>query len=322
MNYGIITPAHNEADFISDFMNSIVLQTRQPVQFIIVDDGSTDDTLVLASRFAEKHEWIKVVSHPCESGRAIGSKVVKAFLFGMGHAKHIHWDVIAKLDADQILPPDYFEQVLEVFQKNPKAGICGGVCAVPSSQSVLKSKIKEDPSLHSLFNRRDFPVKTEKQTDRFHVRGALKSYRADCYRDIGGLRPVYGWDTLDELLAEYHGWETLVLPELKVIHRRPTGAKSHSVKLHMDTGELFYRLGYGPMISFIASVKRYRMRPSGFSAIFSWMGYLRALVKRPAYYANPPERQFIRKLRFRRMRQKMLAFLKMKDKDDHTQECS
>lgn len=313
MKYGIITPAHNEADFISDFMNSIVLQTRQPVELIIVDDGSTDDTAAVANRFAEKYGWIKVVSRPGESGRSIGSKVAEAFLFGLGHSQQNRWDVITKLDADQILPPDYFEQVLEAFQRNPKAGICGGVCAVPVSDATLHSRTGEDPSLRSLFHRHDFPLKTENQTDRFHVRGALKSYRAPCYLDIGGLKPVYGWDTLDELLAGYHGWDTLVLPELKVIHRRPTGAKSHSAKLHMDTGELFYRLGYGPAISFIASVKRYRLRPFGFSAILSWVGYLRALVKRPGYYADPPQRQYIRQLRYHRMRQKMPAFLKMKD---------
>jgi len=47
----------------------------------------------------------------------------------------------------------------------------------------------------------------EDLTNKDHLRGALKSYRKECFDAIGGLKSSMGWDTVDELLAQYHGWK-------------------------------------------------------------------------------------------------------------------
>ena len=290
LSYGIITPTHNEEPFIADFMQSVITQTHRPDTFVIVDDGSDDKTAAIARREAAVHDWIHVIERPGKARHQIGSKVVETFKYGLDQFSDNSWDAVVKLDADLILPPDYFQKVIQRFADEPKTGICGGVCA----DALQDHTVAETGRLA-----------VEKMTDRYHVRGAIKTYRMACYRDIGGLPSIYGWDTLDELLAEYHGWKIRVLPDLVVIHRRPTGTKTPPLKLHKMTGEMFYRLGYGPVISLAASAKRYRMKPFMISALWSYLGYLHAALRKPEQYITPAQRIFIRKLRYRRMREKI-----------------
>jgi len=311
MKYGIITPAYNEAGFLEDFMHSVIMQSCKPDTFLIVDDGSTDETAAIAKQIASEHEWISVITRPGEARYQIGSKVVDNFNYGLDNSASSNWDFVVKLDADQILPPDYFEKISRQFRENPDVGICGGVCAVPVQESDHPRTNGATDNNQNPYGRFDpSQLKVEKLVDRFHVRGSIKSYRMACFKDINGLRSLYGWDTLDELLAEYHGWRIEIIPELKVIHRRPTGTKTATLHLHIITGEMFYRLGYGPLISFLASAKRYRMSPFVISALMSWAGYIRAAIRRDERYVSRDEMRFIRKLRYRRMKSKLLPFSK------------
>jgi len=283
MRFGIVTPAHNEADTISDYITSVIGQSILPEALVIVNDNSTDKTGDIAHQIAKKHDWITVIDRKSLPLHRTGSKVIEAFLHGLSETDYKSWDIIVKMDADLILPPDYFKRITDEFARNESAGICGGICALRRGEDLVPEQL----------------------TDRFHVRGALKAYRRSCYEQIGGVRPVYGWDTLDELLAAYYDWETVVLPDLVVEHKAPTGSETRPVALHKMTGEMFYRLGYGPVISLAASAKRYRMKPLLMSAFWSFLGYLLAALRKPEQYVTPAQRIFIRKLRYRRMRKKI-----------------
>ena len=63
-----------------------------------------------------------------------------------------------------------------------------------------------------------------------------------------------GWDTVDELLAKFFGWEVLTVEDLKIKHLKPTGASYTKAARHKQ-GEAFYTLGYGFLITAIASAK-------------------------------------------------------------------
>ena len=53
MKYVLITPAHNEAAFVEETLNSVVTQTTLPKRWIIVDDGSTDRTAEIVQDYAD-----------------------------------------------------------------------------------------------------------------------------------------------------------------------------------------------------------------------------------------------------------------------------
>ena len=99
----------------------------------------------------------------------------------------------------------------------------------------------------------------ENLTDKDHIRGALKAYRKETFKQIGGLKPEMGWDTVDELLCKFHNWKVVTDESLHVKHLKPTGA-NYNKRARYKQGEAFYSLGYGFWITAIASLKLAMMK--------------------------------------------------------------
>src|SRR5690606_37457047 len=135
-------------------------------------------------------------------------------------------------DADLIFPKDYLEKLVLHFKSDPGIGITGGFCQIEKrGEWVLENLTEKD-----------------------HLRGALKAYRRQCFDQIGKLKVSMGWDTVDELLAQYHGWKIKTDESMMVQHLKPTG-RVYSKKAKLRQGEAFYNLRYGLFITLIASVK-------------------------------------------------------------------
>ncbi|MEX0686111.1 MAG: glycosyltransferase family 2 protein [Balneolales bacterium] len=285
MRYGIVIPAFNEQDYLEEMIESIANQDLMPEILVLVNDASDDNTGEIAEECARKYAWIKVIHREGKSGYAIGSKIIETFMVGLNTVDWKKWDVISKLDADQIMPPNYFSSVIRLFEEHADVGICGGVYTL----------------------RKNGKLTEERHTDHFHVRGGLKSWRKTCFESIGGIRTEYGFDTLDELLASYHGWRTVVIPELKVELRRPTGTLIGTYKMHAKAGNMFYRIGYDPFIGLISSIKRIFIKPYFLSTIYAYAAYLMACLKGESRMVTPDQARFIRQLRYKRMINKLMG---------------
>ena len=199
--YIIITPARDEGEFLEKTIASVAEQTILPQQWIIVNDGSHDDTGEIIDRAAAKYSWITARHRPDRGFRQAGGGVIATFYDGYEQIKSTEWDFLIKLDADLSFSNDYFERCFQEFDKNPRLGIAGGGI-YHEEQGELK--LEKDPA--------------------FHVRGATKIYCRQCWDEIGGLLRAPGWDTLDELKANMLGWTTRTFPELRLSHHRFTGA--------------------------------------------------------------------------------------------------
>ena len=70
-----------------------------------------------------------------------------------------------------------------------------------------------------------------------HTRGAIKTYRASCFREIGGIEEVDGWDGIDNIMAQMAGWKTKNFPEILVEHQRNTGSANGIIRGRFETGE-------------------------------------------------------------------------------------
>ena len=143
------------------------------------------------------------------------------------------YDFIVKLDADIILPDSYFEKVAKIFSTDVKIGIAGGFAFEQDKNGEWKL---------------NHPM------DKDHVRGAFKAYTKRCFKAIGGLRTAMGWDTVDELLAQYNGFNIYTDSNLKVKHLRPLG-NAYNKKAKLLQGKAMYTLRYGFPITLIASIK-------------------------------------------------------------------
>jgi hypothetical protein len=140
--------------------------------------------------------------------------------------------------------------------------------------------------------------------DKDHIRGPIKAYRKNCFKDIGGLKTSIGWDTVDVLLAKYHNWKTITDTSLKVKHLKPTGA-TYSNKGYEKQGEAMYKMDYGLVITCIASLK-IAIKRSKLSVFVEYLkGYFNAKNKKLPKLVTQAEGKFIRAYRWQGIKQKL-----------------
>lgn len=281
MKFYIVIPAHNEAGYIEKTLLSLANQTLLPKKIVVVDDHSTDATSKVVSRYVEKFPFIHLVKITSEDKHLPGSKVINAFYKGF-ETLDDDFDIICKFDADLIFPENYLEKVAEIFINDPKCGMVGGFCTIEKNGNW----------------------EVENLTNKDHIRGALKAYRKECFGDIGGLKRAMGWDTADELLAQYHNWEVITESSLLVKHLKSTG-KTYDKTARYKQGEAFYRLRYGFWLTAFASVKLAFKKGKPLLVIDYLRGFLLAKRKKVEYLVSSEEGKFIRAYRWKKIRQKL-----------------
>lgn len=283
MNYIIITPAKNEAEYIKYTLNSVVSQTLKPIKWVIVNDSSTDETAAIVKEYEAKFKWIQLVqiSNFTEE-RSGGQKVVKAFYVGYELVKNMAYDFIVKLDADLSLPLDYFEEVGKMFLSDPKVGLCGGYTVIDvNGKLVMETPID------------------------YHIRGAFKSIRKKCFEDIGGFKPIWNWDGIDEMEAMYKGWKTKSL-DLKVKHLRPT-TSAYNLKQHaFKSGYEAYRIRMSPILMIFRSFFNIFTKPYLLYSFYFFNGYVSAHLSKANFLINKDLGRFINNFHYKRI----LKFLK------------
>jgi poly-beta-1,6-N-acetyl-D-glucosamine synthase len=99
LDYVLITPARNEADFIEKTIESVVRQTVLPRKWVIVSDGSTDDTERIVGKYLAAHPWMELIRRPPRETRHFAAKV-EAFNAGYERVKDLDYEIIGNIDAD------------------------------------------------------------------------------------------------------------------------------------------------------------------------------------------------------------------------------
>lgn len=254
-NYVVITPAKNESKYITSTINSMIKQLIKPRQWIIVDDGSSDDTFEIIGKLALQYNWITAVKNDSNEKRSPGAKVVNAFNFGFSRII-AEYDFIVKLDADLEFDEDYFKNLINQFEINKRLGIAGGYCA--NLLKGNKSRIDNTPD--------------------YHVRGATKMYRKECFEQIGGLVSRFGWDGIDEMKAMMLGWETKSFRNIIIIHLRPTGQETGLIRYAWRRGVLNYYMGYNPIYLILSCINNFSKKPYILFGLSLLGGYIYSYV--------------------------------------------
>ena len=281
MKYYIIIPAYNEEAFMALTLQSLVAQTVLPSKIVVVNDNSTDSTAEIVTSFSEKFPFITLVNKKSDAIHLPGSKVIQAFHEGEKHIDD-HYDIIVKVDADLIFPNNYFETIIKHFQSDESIGMAGGFCYIEKNDDWV----------------------LENLTDKDHIRGALKAYRKETYKQIRGLKPAMGWDTVDELLCKFYNWKVVTDESLHVKHLKPTGA-SYNKAARYKQGEAFYSLGYGFFITAIASLKLASRKGKPFLFIDYIMGFWKAKTSGKQLFVTSEQAKWIRNYRWKKMKAKL-----------------
>jgi poly-beta-1,6-N-acetyl-D-glucosamine synthase len=259
IRYVIITPVRDEVSYIKHTLLSVIEQTIIPVQWIIVDDGSTDGTGEILNQYSKKYDWITVVHRPNRGSRKSGGGVIEAFYDGYAFIKYSNWDFLVKLDGDLSFPSDYFQKCFEHFVQQPKLGIGGGtVCGIINGE--WKEESTGDPP--------------------FHVRGATKVYRRSCWEKISPLIMAPGWDTIDEVKANFYGWTTNTFRNLALRQHKATGSADGHWQNWFKNGLANYNTGYHPIFMIAKCLKRALQKPSSLMSVALWSGYCSGYFRR------------------------------------------
>ncbi len=280
MNYIIITPAYNEEEHIGQTILSVVKQTVLPAEWVIVNDGSTDNTASIVLKYAEKFKWIKLVNKQKEPVE-FGKHAVQNFYFGLNKLSFSAYDILVKLDADLILDrADYFEYQINQFKSNPKLGISSGI------------------TYHTVDG-----IKKVVWHPAWRTTGAMKMYRKKCFDEIGGLVPVYGWDGLDDYKAMHKGWQARTFYELEVNHLgKKRDINRHStLNIYRMKGESYYVRGYSFLFILLKSI-RYFIKGNFAFGYAQLKGFINAMTdKKIKKVVTASEQRFIRMFQVRRL---------------------
>jgi poly-beta-1,6-N-acetyl-D-glucosamine synthase len=276
--YVIITPARDEESNIQKTILAVASQSVLPAQWIIVNDGSRDATAAMIDRAAQSSPWITAVHRSDRGFRQAGGGVVAAFYEGYSELNVPDWEFLVKLDADLNFAPDYFEQCFSEFDKDPRLGIGGG----------------------GIYH--DTPVGlTLERNPAFHVRGATKIYRRECWDQLGGLLKAPGWDTIDEVKANMLGWNTRTFPDLQVSHSRFTGAADGAWKDSVKNGYANYVTGYHPAFMLVKCLRRLALKPYFIGSMGLAWGFAKGYFGRAQRAQDPAFISYVRSQQMRRL---------------------
>lgn len=255
-NYIIITPAYNEEDHIGQTIESVIAQTVKPQLWVIVDDGSTDQTAAIVKRYAARYNWMKYVYRPKVAGQTYYASNVYAIEEGLGFTGDIDHHYLAVLDADISLPQDYYEKIFRCFQCDERLGIASGIYLVPDGKKLKRV----------LNDRRSCPKN-------------IMVFRREVFEEIGGFLPLAygGEDTAACIMARMKGWKTWSFPDIKTIHHRPTGTGSakNILRARYIQGLSEYGLGSHPLFVLGKALKRaVKESPFLIGGLMRLLGYI------------------------------------------------
>lgn len=275
LRYAVVTPARNEADNLRRLAACFATQTVKPARWIIVDDGSSDDTPAVAARIARDHAWASALpspgaltrTGPLGSGRRAGRDVI-AFTAGIATLSEAP-DVVVKVDADVSFEPDYFERLLGEFASDPALGIASGTCYEIENGSWQARHVT-----------------------RVHVRGASRAYRWSCFTDVSPLEERLGWDGIDEIKANVRGWTTKTIPGLAFRHHRSVGERDGARRAWSAQGDTAHYMGYRVSYLVLRALHHARREPAALAMVG---GYLRAALRRAPRCGDASVRAYLRR---------------------------
>ena len=114
----VVMANYNHAHYLPDTLQAIVDQSYQPMEMIIIDDASTDNSVEIIEGFARKYPMIKLFRH--EKNRGPYESEVHAMQYAKG-------DFLITAAADDLVFPGLFERSAKLLNQYPHAGICTSV---------------------------------------------------------------------------------------------------------------------------------------------------------------------------------------------------
>jgi len=279
-SYVLISPCRDEAEHMRRTLESVIAQSVAPALWVVVDDGSTDDTSAILESYRTRLPYLKVVRRANRGARSVGPGVIEAFYAGLETVALREFAYLCKLDLDLDLPPRYFELLIQRMEANPRLGTTSGKpYFVAAGSGRLVAEVCGD----------EMSV------------GMTKFYRVQCFREIGGFVRQVMWDGIDCHRCRLLGWvaESVDEEALRFIHLRPMGSSQKGIwsgRLRSGYGQYF--MGTAPVYLVASAIFRLPRHPVLLGSVAMIWGYFASALRGVPRYDDPKFRRFLRSYQY------------------------
>lgn len=261
--YIVVTPCKNEGKNLPDLIESVVAQTIRPVLWVIVDDGSTDDTDHITQEAAEKYDWIYVMRLNQMAKRDLGLHLAdvmkKGFDYAISYCNKLGLDYnyLGNLDGDLIIPPTFYENLIKKFEDDSTLGIAGGGIKLTIGKQLVYAKglPEDEPS------------------------GGTMLIRKACFKECSGIPISYSLDSVIKAKARMKGWKAKRFEDNIATEIRDVNSAESYWKGYVHSGRAAYYLNLNPMHALVRGML-ISLRKPYYTGIAYLVGYFSNSVLR------------------------------------------
>jgi len=272
--YILVTAAKNEGENLSKTIQSVAEQTIKPLVWVIVDDGSTDNTPEILKEAEGKYEWIQSIRLEEGTERDLGfhlsSLIRKAFELAVDYCKKngLDYEYMGNVDGDMILEHAFFEKLIKELKGDAKLGVTGG-----GIQYIIGDRV----------------VQPEGRAD--EPSGGNMLIRRKCFEDCSGIQITWGWDGTLKAKAKIRGWKARRFEYVKALETRFVGSVEGYWERYRHFGEAGYYFNINPIHALIKSIILLRKKPH-YIGIAYLVGYFSFLIRRKEKIEDEEIRKF------------------------------
>ena len=258
-------------------LESVIAQSIPPALWVVVDDGSTDETATILESYCARVPYLRVVRRADRGRRNVGPGVIEAFYAGLQTVDVEGFDYICKLDLDLDLPKRYFEMLMQRMEVNPRLGTSSGkpYFVDPRTGNVVPEVCGDEMSV-----------------------GMTKFYRVECFQEISGFVRQVMWDGIDCHRCRMLGWlaESVDDEALRFMHLRPMGSSQKGIwtgRVRAGYGQYF--MGTAPLYLLASAIFRLPKHPVLLGSVAMLWGYVSSAVRGVKRYEDFEFRRFLRR---------------------------
>jgi poly-beta-1,6-N-acetyl-D-glucosamine synthase len=272
----IVSPCRDEQQYMRQTLDSVCEQTCPPSLWIIVDDGSSDDTPQILAQYAARYPFLRIVTRTDRGRRSVGPGVIDAFYAGIEGVDLAEFEFVTKLDLDLDLPKDYFERLIALMRSDARLGSCSGKPYYLDSSGTRCLEWCDDEI----------------------VVGMVKFYRVQCFQEIGGFIRQVMWDGIDSHRCRMLGWLARSIHDENLMfeHLRPMGSSDRSLlrgRTRHGAGQYFMGTSWAYLLA--SAARRLAQPPFVLGALSITWGYVAAWLRSEPRYEDLDFRGFLRR---------------------------